>query len=103
MEEEGSEPSASAAERNYPPALVRFVARRHILNFNSLALTKKLVFLNVNPLTLAFAKPAASLSRCALTRVTDRRNRAGDDRLNEATQSSPETQFRMFSRMRFFA
>lgn len=35
--------------------------------------------------------------------VTDRRNRAGDDRLNEATQSSPETQFRMFSRMRFFA
>jgi hypothetical protein len=35
--------------------------------------------------------------------VTDRRNRAGDDRPNEATQSSPETQFRMVSRMRFFA
>ena len=35
--------------------------------------------------------------------VTDRRNRAGDGRPNEATQSSPETQFRMVSRMRFFA
>ncbi len=35
--------------------------------------------------------------------VTDRRNRAGNDRHNEATQSGPETRFRRVSRMRFFA
>jgi len=35
--------------------------------------------------------------------VTDRRNRAGDDRRNEATWNGPETRFRRASRMRFFA
>jgi hypothetical protein len=50
----------------------------------------------------ACAWPASAISTVA-TAVTDRRNRAGDDRPNEATQSSPETQFRMVSRMRFFA
>jgi hypothetical protein len=35
--------------------------------------------------------------------VTDRRNRAGDDRHNEASWNGPETRFRRVSRMRFFA
>jgi hypothetical protein len=59
--------------------------------------------LNDASLGLALALFAGDYFHCLIAVVTDRRNRAGDGRPNEATQSSPETQFRMVSRMRFFA
>jgi hypothetical protein len=50
-----------------------------------------------------FARRSASEAVSLDALVTDRRNRAGDDRHNEATRSGPETRFRRVSRMRFFA